>query len=38
MAEAFDQAWARIAPTFGNVPQEIVSMLWDAGAEAAQIR
>ena len=23
MGEAFDQAWARIAPTFGNLPQEV---------------
>ena len=23
MGEAFDQAWARIAPTFGNILQEV---------------
>jgi len=23
MGDAFDQAWARIAPTFGNIPQEV---------------
>ena len=23
MGEAFDQAWARIAPTFGNCPPEV---------------
>jgi len=23
MGAAFDQAWARMAPTFGNIPQEV---------------
>jgi len=23
MGEAFDQAWERIAPTFGNIPEEV---------------
>src|SRR5262245_48873098 len=23
MGDAFNQAWARIAPTFGNIPQEV---------------
>ena len=29
MGAAFDQAWSRMAPTFGNIPQEV---------EAARLR